>query len=218
MVTAEITISRERLVGLTHAMEYFGIDWETYEQISEDLGESSPLHVTYNKGVLTFLPVTELHEMLIRLLERFFGIVSLSLQKNIIPTGGATMRSKYKQIGVEPDLSFFVSKADIHHVKDYVADELEMPPDIVIEIDIHHRSEDKFGIYSELGIAEFWQYNGKILKMFKLQDSGEYQQIERSEELPVLAAASLSTFLSRVEDEEQFKVLTDFQTWLQANK
>lgn len=218
MVTAEVTISRAQLVRLTHPMEYVGIDWETYEEISEELGESSPLHVTYNKGTLTIMPVTELHELLISLLDKFVTFSGMFLRVNVVPTGGATMRSKMKLIGVEPDLSYFVSKANIHRVKDYVADELEMPPDIVVEIDVHHRSDNKFGIYSELGIAEFWQYDAKTLRMFKLQDNGEYSQIERSEELPILTAAPLLKFLNRAEDEEQFKLLTDFQNWLQTNK
>jgi Uma2 family endonuclease len=184
MVTAEISFSRKDLVGLKHPMSVVGVDWETYEEISEELGERAPLHLTFDKGTLTFMPVTELHEMLIVLLERFIGLVSLATQKNIIPTGKATMRSERRGYGVEPDLSFFVSKADIHQIKNYVPKELELAPDIVCEIDIHHPSDDKFEIYSEFGISEFWQFNGEKLKIYKLQESGEYKEIERSDELP----------------------------------
>jgi Uma2 family endonuclease len=218
MVTAEISFSRKDLVGLKHPMSLVGVDWETYEEISEELGERAPLHLTFDKGTLTFMPVTELHEMLIVLLERFIGLVSLATQKNIIPTGKATMRSERRGYGVEPDLSFFVSKADIHQIKNYVPNELELAPDIVCEIDIHHPSDDKFEIYSEFGISEFWQFNGEKLKIYKLQASGEYKEIERSEELPILTGAALTEFLKRGQTEEQFRVLTDFQNWLQENK
>jgi len=155
---------------------------------------------------------------LIILLERFITLVSLATQKNIVPTGKATMRSKRRNYGVEPDFSFFVSKASIHRIKNYVANELEMPPDIVGEIDIYHPSDDKFEIYAEFGISEFWQYDGEKLKIYKLQASSEYQEIERSEELPILTGAVLTKFLKRGQHEEQFKVLSDFQDWLQNNK
>lgn len=218
MVTAEISFSRKDLVGLKHPMSLVGVDWETYEEISEELGERAPLHLTFDKGTLTFMPVTELHEMLIVLLERFIGLVSLATQKNIIPTGKATMRSERRGYGVEPDLSFFVSKADIHQIKNYVPNELELAPDIICEIDIHHPSDDKFEVYSEFGVSEFWQYDGEKLKIYKLQASGEYKEIERSEELPILTGAALTEFLKRGQTEEQFRVLMDFQNWLQENK
>ncbi len=218
MITAEVTFSRKELVSLRYPMQYVGIDWKTYEEISEEIGESSPVHLTYNKGVLTVLPLTELHELLIRLMERFIGIVSLVTQTEIIPTGSAAMRSKVREYGVEPDLSFFVSKADIHQTKNYVPKEIELAPDIVCEIDVYHASDDKFEIYAEFGISEFWQYNGARLKIFRLEASGEYGEIERSEEIPVLTGAALSEFLRRGQTEQQFAVLSDFQNWLQENK
>ena len=164
------------------------------------------------------MPLTELHELLIRLMERFIGIVSLVTQTEIVPTGSATMRSKVREYGVEPDLSFFVSKADIHLVKNYVPNEVKLAPDIVCEIDIYHASEDKFEIYAEFGVSEFWIYSNEKLKIYKLQPNIEYAEIERSEELPILTGAVLTEFLKRGQTEQQFKVLSDFQNWLQENK
>lgn len=218
MITAEVTFSRDELVSLKYPMQYVGIDWDTYEDISEEIGESSPVHLTYNKGVLTVMPVTELHEFLTSLLHDFIRFAGLALRINVISTGKATMRSERRSYGVEPDLSYFVSKADIHQTKDYVPNELELSPDIVCEIDVYHLSDDKFEIYSEFGVAEFWVYNGEKLKIFKLQASGEYKEIERSEEMPILTGAVLSEYLKRGQTEQQFAVLSDFQNWLQENK
>lgn len=218
MVTAEVTFSREALVSLRHPMQYVGIDWHTYEEISEEIGEHNPLHVTFNKGILTVEPVTQFHELLRTLLGDFISFACLMTKTNIIPTGKATMRSERLHYGVEPDLSFFVSKADIHRTKDYVPNELELAPDIVGEIDVHHPSDDKFRIYADFGISEFWQYNGERLKIFKLQETNEYKEIERSEELPILTSEVLTEYLKRGQTEQQFMVLSDFQEWLQANK
>ncbi len=214
MITAEVTFSRDKLAGLKHPMEFVGIDWQTYQRISEELGESSSLHLTYNDGVLTIMPVTELHEFLAGLLHDLIRFAGLALKINVIDTGKATMRSERRKYGVEPDLSYFVSKADIHQTKDYVPREIELAPDIVGEIDVHHPSDDKFEIYAEFGVSEFWQYNGEKLTIFKLQASGEYKEIERSEEIPVLTSAVLSEFLKRGQTEQQFAVLSDFQNWL----
>ena len=218
MVTAEVTISRNELLNLKYPAQYVGIDWQTYEDISEELGASRAVHLTYSKGFLTIMPITEIHEFLVVLLERLITLVSLTTQTDIIPTGTATLRSKRRDYGVEPDLSYFVSQADAHKIKNYVPNEIEIAPDIVGEIDIYHPSDDKFEIYSEFGVKEFWQYNGEQLKMYRLQENGEYAKIERSAELPILTAAILSEFLKRGQTEEQFTVLSDFQDWLRENK
>jgi len=219
MVTAEITISKKDLLGLKNPMTLVGVDWETYEEISQELGESTSLHLTFDKGTLTFMPVTELHEFLTSLLHNFITFAGIAMQKNVVPTGKATLRSKTKQYGVEPDLSFFISKADVHIIKSFVPNEMQVAPDIVGEIDVHHPSDDKFEIYAEFGVAEFWQYDGTTLNIFKLQASGKYEEIERSEELPILTSEILSVFLKRGKNEAQFtKILSDFQDWLQDNK
>ena len=106
MVTAEITVSKKDLIGLRFPMSLVGVDCETYEEISEELGESTSLHLTFNKGTLTFIPVTEIHELLTRLLHNFITFTGLYLKTNVIPTGKATLRSKRRLYGVEPDLSF----------------------------------------------------------------------------------------------------------------
>lgn len=219
MVTAEVTISKKDLVGLKYPMSLVGVGWETYEEISEELGESTPLHLTFNKGNLIFVPVTELHEFLTSLLHKFITFAGIALRKNVVPTGKATLRSKTKQYGVEPDLSFFISKADVHTIKSFVPNELQVAPDIVGEIDVHHPSDDKFEVYAEFGVAEFWQYDGISLRIFKLQANGEYKETERSEELPILTSEILSVFLKRGQNEARLtQVLSDFQDWLQANK
>ena len=78
MVTAEVTIPTEKLRNLKHPMQYIGIDWDTYEQISEELGESNSLHLFYDRGSLIIMPVTEIHELLTSLVANFITVVGLS--------------------------------------------------------------------------------------------------------------------------------------------
>ncbi|MFM9905590.1 MAG: Uma2 family endonuclease [Pyrinomonadaceae bacterium] len=217
MITAEITISKEQLLSFTQPMQFIGIDWETYEEISEEMGESH-LQITFNNGTLTVMPITELHELLKSLLHNFVTFTGMLLRRNIIPTGQATMRLKSRKLAVEPDLSFFVQNADNHQLKRNVPNELETPPDIVVEIDFYHLSDSKFEIYSEFGVPEFWQYQDEKLKIFELAENGEYKETERSGQLPILTSSVLTEFMDRGQNEEQFKVLTDFQTWLEENK
>lgn len=218
MITAEVKISTESLLGLEYPMQIVGIDWETYEGISEELGESTPLHLNYNDGRLTIMPTTELHELLTSLLHDFIRFAGFALKINVVATGKATLRSKRRKYGTEPDLAYFVGKSDIHQVKDYIPNEVELAPDIAAEIDIYHSSEDRFEVFGAFGISEFWQYKNENLKIFRLDENDEYREIERSREIPILTSVVLTEFLKRGQNEEQFAVLSDFQHWLQENK
>src|SRR5580765_3132493 len=116
MVTAEITISKEQLLSFTQPMQFIGIDWETYEEISEELvGSHRPL--TFDNGILTVMPITELHELLTSLLDKFMALTGMFLKRNMIPTGEATLRQKSKQLASEPDLSYFIQDAASHKIK-----------------------------------------------------------------------------------------------------
>lgn len=217
MVTVETAFSKQDLLQNLmpdQPLILFGVSWSDYEKIVAEFGESSPFHVTFNKGILTIMPVSEIHELLTALVHDFIRFAALSLRLNVIATGKATMQSKRRAISAEPDGSYFVTKAGIHKVKNYVPTELELAPDIVVEIDIHHASEDKFEIYAEFGVPEFWQYNGEELKIFRLKENGTYGEIEKSVELPILSAAILTEFLRRGKTEEQLQVLLGFQNWL----
>ncbi|MGH9947135.1 MAG: Uma2 family endonuclease [Pyrinomonadaceae bacterium] len=220
MVTAEITITREQLVSISQPMQYVGLNWDAYKAISEELGESRTVHLTYEKGILTVMPISVMHELMIRFFEQFMAVVGLTQRINITPTGSATMRSKMKQIGVEPDLSYFIGRSVEHPIKNYVPDEMDLPPDIVVEIDIKHSSDDKFSIYAALGISEFWRYDGETMKMYLLAEDGRYEPIEQSRQLEILTPEILTEFLGRGQKEgvEQFELLSDFQERLQANK
>src|SRR6185369_11610553 len=103
MVTAEITISKEQLLSFTRPMQFIGIDWETYEEISEEL-LGSHLPLTFDNGTLTVMPLTELHELLTAFLHNFVTFTGMFLRTSIIPTGQATLRKKSKKLASEPDL------------------------------------------------------------------------------------------------------------------
>jgi Uma2 family endonuclease len=126
-------------------MQYVGLDWPAYEKLSKEIGEGSGLKLTYKEGLLTIMPTSERHELIAGILQNLITFAGMALQKDIVSTGSATLRSKRRNFGVEPDLSYFVSKADIHQTKTTVEDEIDLAPDIVVEIDIDHQSDPSSG-------------------------------------------------------------------------
>jgi Uma2 family endonuclease len=90
-------------------------------------------------------------------------------------------------------------------------------PDIVVEVDVSHSSDDKFEIYSAFGVPEFWLYDEENLKIYRLEN-GQYSEVPASIELPNLTAENLTEFLNRSKTEDQFDLLIEFENHLRNNQ
>jgi Uma2 family endonuclease len=92
---------------------------------------------------------------------------------------------------------------------------VDPPPDVVVEVDIHHVSTDNDQIYAALGVPEIWRYDGWTMTSSHLQGN-EYVAAERSQALPMLTAALLTEYLARMQQEGEFATITAFDEWLQT--
>ncbi len=203
----------------TETRVFYGITWDDYLKLSEKTLDKTNLHISYNRGILKIMGQGFKHENISRFLERLMAIMSIVLGQEIIPAGSMSLISKKARKGSEPDESYYVQNAHLASFKkELFDDETDTSPDIVVEIDESHKSEDKFEIYAAFGIKEFWLYDTEIMRIFLLSETGEYLLSENSLALPILTSDGLTNFLNRSQKEEQFKVLTDFQTWLLENK
>jgi len=91
------------------------------------------------------------------------------------------------------------------------------PPDIAVEVDVHHGSADKLSIYAGLGVPEVWHYDGVRLAI-KLLENGSYVEAQQSRALALLTAELLTDFLWRLREEGDFQASVAFDEWLQAQQ
>jgi len=220
-MTAATLDIEEILVGITPGAPkiLYGVSWEDYVELSEATIDKTNLKISYNRGVLKIMGQGFNHENISRFIHSLMVALSLVLEKNIVSAGSMTLISNKVRKGADPDESYYIQNSQLASFKDELFDdETDTPPDLVVEIDKSHSSEDKFEIYAAFGIREFWLYSRQTLHIFLLSDTGEYLKAEKSEALPVLTAKVLTDFINRAQNEEQFKVLSDFQNWLQENK
>lgn len=219
MVTVEATFTKEELLkDLSPETSFvlYGVNWDDYEEVVKELWGIGSLQVIYNRGILKIMSKSPEHEYYAELLKRIVDRVSFGLLKKVISFGSPTIKKKNLERGVEPDACFYVNRANLVSGKAQI-DIAEIPPDIVLEVDVYHKSDDKFDIYAAFGVPEFWLYDKKELRIFRLEND-EYKQIPASEQLPVLTGEILTEFLNRSQTEDQFDVLLDFENRLQKNK
>ena len=191
------------------------VSWNDYEELLRAVGEASGLRISFDDGTLQIMTLSQRHEKYSTLIERMVDRLSSFLRVKVLFYGFATMRKREKQKGVEPDACFYVQNSSLVGTKDEIDFNTDPPPDVVVEIDLHHDSISKFPIYAALEVPEFWRYDGNVLIIYLLRD-GQYQPSDVSESLPLLTAAVLTEFLARTSKEDQYEILLAFEAWLKA--
>ncbi len=72
----------------------------------------------------------------------------------------------------------------------------ELPPDLVVEVDIASRSESKLKIYEAMGVPEIWIYRHERLVIKQLQ-AGQYIDTVMSRVFPLVGVDQLNEWLQR---------------------
>lgn len=199
---------------------FYGVKWEDYVEFTKKTLDNTDLELTYNRGVLRVnMGIGLKHENLSRFIEKLITVIGLVMGLNIISAGSSSLVSNRVRKGADPDESYYIENSQVVGLRDRLFDEeKDIPPDLVVEIDQSHKSDEKFEIYASFGVKEFWLYDEELLHIFLLNKTGEYLEAENSLAFPVLSSKHLTQILKRSQNEEQFKVLRDFQTWLGKQK
>ena len=160
------------------------VPWETYVAL-RDADDSSHVRMTYLAGSLELMSPSELHDedakMIARLLEAWAEEHDVDLRG----FRSTTYRSEAKARGLEADECYSVGPK----AKD-------VPPHIAIEVIVSSPLLDKLEVYAALGVAEVWVWHSRSrsLAVHRLVD-GRYQVGARSELLPTLDLALLTSFV-----------------------
>ncbi|MGH9388013.1 MAG: Uma2 family endonuclease [Vicinamibacteria bacterium] len=194
------------------------VSWETYEKLLEDLSDCSVPHLTYDRGVLSIMSPTNEHEEYNRALNLIVEIVAAELEVRARVLGSSTFKRKDLRQGFEPDSCFYVASAKRIRGKKKLDLAVDPPPDLVIEIDITTSSIPKMPIFAHFGVPEVWQFDGRSLRMWKLQGD-EYTSINRSLSFSILSPRVLEDFLAKSEKwEDRPRLVRFIREWVAGKR
>lgn len=194
---------------------FHNVTWEEYEELLAQVGEASSLRISFNDGTLKVMTLSHEHEKHAEFVKRLVSALSLRLHINILFFGSATMRKRKKSKGNEADASFYVQTAAAIGNRIHLDLAVDPPPDVVVEVDIHHDSRENYPIYVALGVPEIWRYDGKEMTIYLLQQS-EYVGVETSLALPMLSSRVLTEYIRRMQQDGEFNAILAFDEWLQS--
>ncbi len=188
-----------------------GLAWEAYLQILQALPQIRGARLTYDEGVLEITVPLEAHEFAGRLIERFILTLVELAGLRIKTMGSTTLHYPSLQKSAEPDNAYYIQHQSC--VKGRTVDfSQDPPPDLVVEVDITHTDIAKNQFYASLGVPEFWRFNGKVWRIYRLQD-GVYVEVEVSSTFPQVPKEFLYRFLEMAREDEVEAVQTLRAGW-----
>jgi Uma2 family endonuclease len=177
-----------------------GLSWDAYLKILEALPQTRAARLTYDDGTLEITVPLEIHEFSRCLIERFVITLIELMGLRVKTMGSTTMNYPGRKKGAEPDNAYYIQNQPL--VKGRKVDfSQDPPPDLVVEVDITHTDIDKDRFYANLGVLEFWRFDGKILRILQLR-AGEYMEVEVSPLFPLVPKEWLYRFLEEAQEDE----------------
>ncbi|MEB3292525.1 MAG: Uma2 family endonuclease [Synechococcales bacterium] len=174
-------------------MTFHDLDWQAFKQIQGLLAERTRARFSYDNGTLEITMPLELHERSARLIELFIRILVVELGMKIKTMGSTTLDREDLLKSAEPDNGYYLQ--NYAAVADHTIDlRQDPPPDLVVEVDITRSDLNKNRLYANLGVPEFWRFNGKELQILCLE-AGTYQPSDRSPTFPMMEKTELYQFL-----------------------
>jgi Uma2 family endonuclease len=170
------------------------VDWESYEELLENLSDRPALRVSYDTGRLEIVSPLPKHEGCKEILAFLARAFADETDTPLESLGSTTWKRRKLLKGVEPDGCFYVANAARIIGKEDIDLNVDPPPDIAIEIDVTNSSLSKFPIYAALGVPEMWCCDGKNVQIHFLKD-GVYTKTEASAFLAGLTGVLLTEFL-----------------------
>jgi Uma2 family endonuclease len=94
---------------------------------------------------------------------------------------------------------------------------IDPPPDLVVEVDITHKSTDKFPIFAKLGIPEVWHYTPTEFQWHALE-GGAYVPIATSRMIAGLPLIELTNRVEVARPGESLAFFAEWRHWLRDNR
>jgi len=203
-------------VGASHdqRVELHGISWETYQGLlrSEE-SQRGAVRMSYDRGRLVLITPSQKHEQGAERLGLIVRLAASGMGLNCMGVGRMTLKREKIGRGKEADTAFYLASEPLVRGKTIDLD-VDPPPDLAIEVEIHHRDPAMLDVYAALGVAEVWHYDGQILRALQLQEGGRYVEVGASLAMPALPLKEIPRWLEQAETEGESAMLSAFQGWI----
>lgn len=195
-------------------LTFHNVSWDEYEDVIVEMESHPGWRVSYNDGLLKFMSPRSLHEFIKEIVHGLVIVYAETFDTDVETYGSTAYRARKKAKGAEPDTSFYVQNARAMRGKDHIDLEIDLPPDVVVEIDTTNESTDKLAIYADLGVPEVWLHDGREFQILIL-DEGRYVPSDRGNAFPLITGDILTEYLDVGKTDGTTAMIKSFRRFLQ---
>ncbi|MDB9526353.1 Uma2 family endonuclease [Oscillatoria sp. CS-180] len=159
------------------------LDWQQFERILEELGETRSSRIAYSHGTLEIRMPSPEHEVDKELIGDLVKIVLDEFEMDCECFGSTTFKQEAMESGIEPDQCFYIQNQEEMRGKRRIDLTVDPPPDLTIEVDV--TSKTQLEAYAALGVPELWLYEKGRLNIYVL-DEDQYRSTAVSPTFPNL--------------------------------
>jgi Uma2 family endonuclease len=194
------------------------VDWDVFECILEELGQTRGSRVHYNDGVLEIMTPLLQHEDDKDIIGDLVKALLEELDREFRSVGSTTFRSRLHGKGAEPDQCFYIEHERAIRGRSRVdLDGDDPPPDLVLEVDL--TSETDPALYAALGVPELWCFDSEArrLYIYLLQPDGHYVLSEESRQFPGFPLReAIPYYLAQSKTDGRNATLRAFREWVRS--
>lgn len=171
-----------------------GINWEQFKVIEAQLENKREIKLLYLAGVMEIMsPIGKTHEYIKSTMALLLEAYMRSQNIRFYKRGGFTLEELGYAYGT-PDESYCIgSDKEI--------------PDIAIEIIVNSGTIDRRELYEPIKVPEVWFWKIDQLRVFHLRESGEYEEVSKSEFFPDLDLNLLVKYVGYL---DQYDAVNEF--------
>ncbi|HEX4795254.1 MAG TPA: Uma2 family endonuclease [Humisphaera sp.] len=192
-----------------------GVSWSYYEQTLEEIG-NQPIRVAFLDGLMELRSPLPEHDGAKSAIADLIATLAAECQIPRKSFGSTTFRRQEKAAGTEPDACFYFNEIDSVKGMKRFDPLLHRAPDLWIEVDLSNTSVPREPIYARLGVPEVWRYSGDRLSIRLLTTGGSYADSANSRAFPFLPVDTFASFIPRMIEEDESRVLLDFREWVRG--
>jgi Uma2 family endonuclease len=172
--TDTIESLREQLAEATgeRRLTIENVSWETYLQLSAEVGNSRAIRLAYDEGTLEIMSPDFSHETCA---DALIDVVKTAARASRIRwANGGIMDMKHPDLkkGAQADACFWFASEPAIRGKKKIEVTVDPPPELVVEVDITSPSVRKLPFYAKIGVAEIWRYHKSAVHVYHLEDDG----------------------------------------------
>jgi Uma2 family endonuclease len=191
------------------------LNWQKFETILSELGESRASRLSYSNGILEIMVPLPQHEKDKEIISYMVQFLLEALNIDFEPLGSTTFKNERMNQAVEPDACFYIKNYQAVIGKNRLNLESDPPPDLVLEINITSRTY--LDNYRQLGVPELWRYTQSGLQINLLQE-GEYIESLSSPNFPQIPIIELiNQFVKQSQQVGRSEAIRNFKNWLTEN-